>query len=495
MHGQRRLVTTAAAVFSAFLVGGATAFIGAVPAMADTSLGDWAPAPGAYTIDTATLTISGTGGTLFTGSNDGGVATFTFGSVTIPAGATVTVVGTRPLEIVANTSFTSSGTIAGDGGSATDFTPTVGGAPGGPGGGNGASGATLAAGSGPGGGGAPSTQSNGGGGGGFGGAGAAGGVHGSGTAGAGGVAYGDLLTALAGGSGGGSGTGTGGEGVSGGGGGGAIEIASPTGSITLAASSVLSVKGGGGAVGGNGASGGGSGGAIMLEAHGVVTSGVISAKGGDGGGGGCCGGGGAGGGGRIAIVYHSLTNASVNTVAGGTSYVRTTGGCCPTSTGTEPDPTGFAGVITLVSPPTTTTATPSAASAPVGQSDTLTATVSTTTIPQQPTGSVTFSDSSGPLCTATLTAGSSQSTGSCSYTVAKLGADAITATFTPTGPDAASSASTSVTGVPAPTPPVVPVPTTGAAPTSGGLGIPFLVLGAGMALGAVAVRRRRAPLP
>jgi hypothetical protein len=453
--------------------------------LADASLGNWTAVAGdSYVINTTALTLTGPG-TSFTGLDDSGIATFTFGTVDIPSGATVSVQGTLPLELVALTSFTLGGTLEGNGASASDGVPSGAGQLGGPGGGNGGNGG-LNPGSGPGGGGGASDAANGAGGGGFGGVGAAGGVlNSTGTAGAGGASYGDLLTGLEGGSGGGGSSGTEAP-VEGGGGGGAIEIASLTGSITLNSGSVLSVSGGNGALGGEGASGGGSGGGILLEAHTITNDGDLSANGGDGGAGGCCGGGGAGGGGRIVELYNSAGGSGASTVAGGTSYLVVTGSTNGTSSGTEPDPTGDPGQVLLESPATSTSVTETPASPTVGGTETLAALV-TASVGPSPSGSVVFSDSSGTLCTATLIPGSSSSTGSCSYRVTRSGADQVTATFDPTGPDAAGTAAATVSAT-------IPIPTTGA--SSGEVALPLgtaaLLLGLLLlSLAGLAGRRQR----
>ncbi len=424
--------------FGAVVAAASVGTLLSAPVLADPSLGNWSPSAGTYTINTTTLQLTGPA-TSFTGLDDSGIATFTFGVVDIPAGATITVSGSLPLAIIANTSFTSAGLIAGNGGSSTNFTATGTGSPGGPGGGAGGPGG-LNGGSGAGGGGAASDSEEGAGGGGFGGAAAAGGVSGAGTAGVGGLSYGDLLTELQGGSGGGGASSDPNLPVDGGGGGGAIEIISLTGNITLSTGAAIDVNGGGGAVGGFGASGGGSGGGVLLEAYSITNNGTLSADGGDGGGGGCCGGGGAGGGGRIAEVYNTLSGTATNTVTGGTSYVRSTSSCCTTSTGTEPDPTGEVGSIDLLSPPTTTVGAASEASPAVGANETLNATVSTAAFPVPPTGSVVFSNSEGTLCTTGLSVGTTASTGSCSFTVRDGDSGPVTATFDPTGPYAVSSA-------------------------------------------------------
>jgi hypothetical protein len=459
------------------------------PVLADASLGNWTAVSGdSYSINTSSLTLTGPG-TSYLGQDDSGIATFTFGTVDIPSGATVAVTGTLPLEIVAQDSFTLGGTLAGNGISADWWGGTVVATSGGPGGGAGGTGGSSP-GAGPGGGGVAGggttpEEYNGAGGGGFGGTGAAGGVYGAaGTAGSGGPSYGDLLTQLEGGSGGASASPSGP--VSGGGGGGGIEIDSPTGTITLSSGSVLSANGGNGALGGNGASGGGSGGGILLEAHTITSDGAVSADGGDGGAGGCCGGGGAGGGGRVVELYNSASGSGTATASGGTSYLISYGSMTGTSTGaSEPDPTGDAGQVLLESPSTSTSVTETPASPTVGETATLGASVTASAGPS-PSGSVVFSDSSGTLCTATLTAGSTESTGSCRYRVSKSGADQVTATFDPTGPDASGTAAATVSAT-------VPIPTTGA--SSGEFALPLggaaLLLGILLLSVAGIVGRRR----
>jgi hypothetical protein len=279
-------------------------------------------APGAYTVNTTTLKLTGPG-TNRTGVNVGGVAVFKFGSIKIPNGVTITAKGTRPLELLATHGFVLGGTIVADGTAAVNQTATPG--KGGPGGGAGGTGGDTSgpdwvpatAGHGPGGGGVPSDQQNGAGGGGFGGKGAAGGIDDGdpGTGGARGTAYGNLNVKLQGGSGGG-----GSSDVGGGGGGGAVALVGAT--VTIKSTAVVSANGGDGAGGGNGASGGGSGGAIVVNGNSVGLSGNLEASGGDGGGGGCCGDAGGGAGGRIAIQYktYSLGAVTIST-AGGTSGV------------------------------------------------------------------------------------------------------------------------------------------------------------------------------
>jgi len=140
----------------------------------------------------------------------------------------------------------------------------------------------------------------GGGGGGFGGQGGAGGAEPGSTPGAGGVAYGNLIQQLVGGSGGGGGlAGTGG---SGGAGGGALELGA-VGTLSVTGFGELFATGGGGEDGSTSGGGGGSGGALLLHAQTVDLSGILDVKGGDSGGG--IYGGGGGGGGQIDVLYGS----------------------------------------------------------------------------------------------------------------------------------------------------------------------------------------------
>ncbi len=292
-------------------------------------------APGSYTANTSTLTLTGPSVTIH-GSNVHGVAVFSFASLTIPSGATITATGSRPLELKAKGSLTLGGEIVSNGTSAVNFDvaqiPTPGGAGGGAGGID-----VTQKGRGPGGGGVQSgNPANGAGGGGFGGKGARGGDVGTGTAGPGGKAYGDLTIALQGGSGGGGAGGNGtGSPAAGGGGGGAIGLFGNT--VTLLGTADVVVDGGNGAEGGNGASGGGSGGGIIVHGNTVNLGGILLAEGGEGGGGGCCGDGGGGGGGRISVQYKTFLSRTVliTEVNGGTS------GAAGASSGTaSPDATG-----------------------------------------------------------------------------------------------------------------------------------------------------------
>jgi hypothetical protein len=326
------------AFFSILATAGFTLVTAGAPAAgaADLTLG-----AGTYAIDTTALTITGPG-TSLSGANEGGVAVFRFGNVTVPAGATVNAVGTRPLKIVATGAIAIGGTLDASGASATDF--GAGPYAGGPGGGaGGTGGATLDPGKGPGGGEVASNTNNGGGGGGFGGRGARGGVKigDAGTAGAGGPKYGNLATTFQGGSGGASGSIP--SGTGGGGGAGAVALFGS--SVTVGAGGTVRADGGGGAAGSHGASAGGSGGAIVLHAGKVKVDGALSAAGGPGGAGGCCGDAGGGGGGRIALRFGSLTMSGTISVAGGASGARST--TIVTHGGLSPDVAGAAGIITF----------------------------------------------------------------------------------------------------------------------------------------------------
>jgi hypothetical protein len=204
----------------------------------------------------------------------GPIAMFRFKSLML--GGTITLVGKRPIALVADGPVAiggvidarglCSGSVAGPGG--FDGGSTQGSA-------GGAPSATMGGGSG-------ATASSGGGGGGHGAQG------GSGKDAAGGSAYGDpAITTLVGGAGGGAGGGGGNFGK-GGGGGGALQIVSNTG-ITIAGSGGINAGGCGGKPGtGNSDSGGGggAGGAILLEAPTVTVAGALAANGGGGGGGG-----------------------------------------------------------------------------------------------------------------------------------------------------------------------------------------------------------------
>lgn len=312
--------------------------------VAAASAADFNPGAGTYTVDTTNLTITGPG-TNVSGTDQAGIAVFSFDNANIPAGAVLVAKGKRPLELEAAGSFTLAGTIDADGTSATVLTagPNAGGAGGGAGGTD-----DSQAGAGPGGGQPGSTTWDGGGGGGFGGSGAAGGSdHGPG--GAGGAAYGDLNAGLQGGSGGGGSTNASDGGQGGGGGGGAVELRAA--SLTIDAGGKVIADGGTGYEGYFGASGGGSGGAILLHANTLSLAGSLSAKGGAGGAGGCCADGGGGGGGRIAYEYETFSNSGTASVSGGASGSAGVDGHGKPS----PEATGAIGVVTQVQAPTVTT--------------------------------------------------------------------------------------------------------------------------------------------
>jgi hypothetical protein len=239
------------------------------------SNGDFAGS-GAITANTDTLMLAGsTTGTVF---ND--YAVFAFNSFALGSGANLTVSGSRPMVILSLTDITIDGSI--------NF-GTTGDVVGGPGTGQ------------------AGTGSGGGGGGGFGAVGGAGGPSGLSPGGLGGAAYGDLFSALVGGSsGGGAGAGKGG---------GALELGAAD-SFSLGSSGSILANGTNGATG----SGGGSGGGILIDALAVYLAGAILAQGGLGANGGAPNGGGGGGGagGRIAIQYSTtLLNSAVLNVSGG----------------------------------------------------------------------------------------------------------------------------------------------------------------------------------
>ena len=306
------------------------------------------------TFNTDTLQITGTiGGSVVSfgngvaaSSSGGGVelSVFTFNSIDIGTGASVSVAGNRGLVLASQADFTLSASIAGLAGSSGSTNGVAGlggsGAEGGvaqtsyasnpPGstrgnGGNGAisvdfSGSGATAGVGYGGGGVPlgtgieGTERGGGGG-------AYGGIGGDApnNGGAGGVEYGDAtLTELYGGSGGGGSqrqsmldltTG-------GGGGGGALELVA---SNRLIVGADLSLYGGNGGSGTNVSTtggGGGSGGGVILAADWVTLNGVVDVSGGDGGAvqqNSRTGGGGSGG--RVAVYADALTAGSSDPLA------------------------------------------------------------------------------------------------------------------------------------------------------------------------------------
>lgn len=247
--------------------------------MAVTGLADIKIA-GTTTIDTDTGSITGlrtsssglSGGIYFDLRTTGGV--FIMQSLTVDASVVISVVGARPLVIVALDGSTIGGTIDLRGPCTTNV-PGPGGFSGGA-----ASASPVGAGAGEGGG------ANIGRGGGGGGHGSTGGTAGNGAAGMapqGGVAFGDAtITTLVGGGGGGGG-GDAAVGGVGGGGGGAIQIVA-NGPIVIEQTAVINAGGCGGKVApGNGSGGGGgAGGTILLEGTSVVIGGILAVNGGGG---------------------------------------------------------------------------------------------------------------------------------------------------------------------------------------------------------------------
>lgn len=331
-HKGRKFMSKKVGTLLTAVTAAAAMLVAAAPAGA----ASFEPSAGTYTVNTTSLTLTGPG-TSVAGSDQGGIAVFSFDNVRIPAGVLLEVEGSRPFKLLATGELAVGGVIQGGGFDAEEF--EAGPFAGGPGGGAGGIDGTDP-GDGPGGGGVSPHERNGGGGG-FGGAGARGGVDiEPEPPGLGGPAYGDLNAVFQGGSGGG-----GGSDVGGGGGGGAVAL---FGSIVriLPGAEVLA-NGGSGALGGTGASGGGSGGGIILHGDTVVMDGLLSAAGGDGGPGGCCGDGGGGGGGRIAIQYRTLNMVGTTNVSGGISGF---GGGDPSI-----EPTGAAGVVTKIAAATAAT--------------------------------------------------------------------------------------------------------------------------------------------
>jgi hypothetical protein len=304
-----------------------------------TSLGHFI-ASGTITFDTSSLNYGGSPG----GVDVGGIAVYVFDSITVPAGTTIIGVGSRPLALVSKSFTQINGTISVSGASSGTFLagPFAGGAGGFAGG---AGGLTWHPGLGPGGGfnSTPASHS-GGGGAGFGGAGGKGGTSFTGVGGLGGTVYGDLATALQGGSGGASGsTASGPGGVSGGGGGGGAVLIRSTGIVSISASGSILANGGNGAVSANGSSGGGSGGAIVVVTPVLNHSGALQANGGHGGGGSCCGSGGGGGGGRILVAANAAGLGTYSVNGGITAAAFSP----PHTPGAFPGTNGAVGVITI----------------------------------------------------------------------------------------------------------------------------------------------------
>lgn len=265
------------------------------------SLGTLNVNSGSVTINTDTLAITGAAtfnGTTFSqGGGNPQIAVFTFGSLNIGAGVTINVTGSRPLALLSRNSMTIASEITLNGGIAS--VPAAGAA--GPAGGF-AGGAGGSNGNGPGAGGNVGFSGDAGGAG-FGGPGNAGQA-------VAGPSYGNLLSALQGGSGGAGGIWFG-PGGGGGGGAGAVELGA-VGTLTLAS---VVANGGTGGDTFDGAGGGGSGGGILLHADAYVLN-TLAARGGD-----SFRFAGAGGGGRIAVTSGTLTAAQIaamhNSVDGG----------------------------------------------------------------------------------------------------------------------------------------------------------------------------------
>lgn len=218
---------------------------------------------------------------------NGEVAVLHLRSFTVAAGATVQIVGARPLIVVASNAIIVSGRV--DAG-AKGSTPGAGGFAPAMGDGHGSRGAHEG-----------TYSDSGGGGGGFGDHGGTGGaITGCTTplpGGTPGPSEGDdPISVLQGGAGGGAGEGTGCSDNLGGAGGGALQLTSNT-SVFVDETGMITAGGGGGTGGtdcgsfdGNSGAGGGAGGAIVLQAPMVTNQGIIAANGGGGGGGGSGGG-------------------------------------------------------------------------------------------------------------------------------------------------------------------------------------------------------------
>jgi len=237
---------------------------------------------GTYTVDTDALTFSGPNGFVFNGTDDNGVASYVFDDFLLLPTANIVTTGSRPAALISNSDLQVIGTITAESGSSTLGEGQNGIDQGGGGGGHGGLG-----GSGHDNFGAPGTP--------------------------GGVTYGDLTSALFGGSAGGGATGFFGT-STGGLGGGAIRLQA-AGELQLFGN--ISADGGtGGNVGFGG--GGGSGGSIILSAPEIILAALISADGGTGGVGTFDNGGG-GGGGRILIetLENGFDNFGTISAAGG----------------------------------------------------------------------------------------------------------------------------------------------------------------------------------
>ena len=251
-----------------------------------TSLGASLTCTSTITVDTDTQELTVDGATTYTGVVSGGVAVFTFDDIDLPASCTVSALAGRslPLALLSKGDLSVAGTIE------ASASGDLGGA-----GGHGVA-------SGPG---AGSSVLDFGwfcGGGGHGG-------NGGGTVATRGLAYGDLLTELTGGSGGGVANMPGF-----GGGGGAVELGA-AGQLSILSTAVVVANGGNAnpANTGNSCVGGGGGGGIVVHGTSGAVEGVLRARGGNGdnttqer----------AGGGGRIAVIGLTTTLATLDVTRG-----------------------------------------------------------------------------------------------------------------------------------------------------------------------------------
>ena len=288
---------------------------------------------------------------------------YQFTSFNIPAGVTLSVIGSNPLQIRCTGSVSISGILQANGGNGNDGITYISGGNGGigvAGGGNGGNG-SFSSGSGPINGTDGSYTGAGGMGAGWSGGGGAGhansGASSGGVGGFGGPNFGaNTLPGFEPGAGGGGGSGGYDCGAGGGGaGGGYISIFAPD--VTIGATGMVSCKGGNGGSDGTGNCGGGgagSGGAIWISGQNVIISGSINVSGGIGGasmisGNPYYGTGGNGSDGRVRIDYNNLTNTG--TVLPSIGYSQTPVVFFTTSiiSTTEPCGTEASGEIALSS--------------------------------------------------------------------------------------------------------------------------------------------------
>ncbi|MBA3484980.1 MAG: hypothetical protein H0T51_24550 [Pirellulales bacterium] len=284
------------------------------------SIGTLDLSSGSVTFNTSTLSVSGafsgTGVLQPQGAGLPDIAVFTFDGLAIEGGVTLNLIGSRPIALLSKENAMIDQFIDISGGPPTFV--SIGGTArlGGGAGGNGEEATTDPQnGSGPGGGGFSDIfegEVGGGGGAGFGGNGGDGGARQLVHVAPGGMAYGDLSTALQGGSGGGGGTRTNQfspQAGGGGGSGGAVEIGA-LGAVYVAQ---IFTQGAPGASvsGSSGGGGGGSGGAVLLHGQTVAVAGGIYADGGDGGASTGAPDSGGGAGGRVLVETEMLSLASV----------------------------------------------------------------------------------------------------------------------------------------------------------------------------------------